>query len=157
MTKSSRKIEQPSPRMTDREHPPGNDSVASWIGPAHKWWKRTADWIAETYPGTFFPEWLFGGANHGWSLRYKKSKSFCTFVPEKNRFLLVIVFGADERARVEGIRATLSKGTLQRFDEATTYHDGKWLVLPVEDEAAFADGQRLLVVKRSPRARSRLL
>ena len=137
--------------MTAREHPPGNDSLASWTGSAHKWWKRVADWIAETYPGVFSPEWLFGGAKHGWSLRYKKGKSFCTFVPEKNRFLLVIVFGAEERARVEAIRATLSKEARQRYDAATTYHDGKWLLLPVEDETAFADVQRLLAVKRKPK------
>ncbi len=125
--------------------------MVAWIGPAHKWWKRVAAWIAETYPGVFSPEWLFGGAKHGWSLRYKKSRSFCTFVPEKNRFLLAIVFGAEERAKVEAIRTALCKDTRHRYDAATTYHDGKWLLLPVEDEDAFADVQRLLAVKRKPK------
>lgn len=148
---NSRDKQQPSPRMTAREHSPSDDDVASWTGPAYKWWTRVADWITDAYPGVFSPEWLFGGAKHGWSLRYKKSRSFCTFIPERNRFLVVIVFGADERAKVEALRLTLSQDTQRRYDDATTYHDGKWLLLPVEDAAVFADVQRLLVVKRKPK------
>jgi Fe-S-cluster containining protein len=143
-----------NPRMNDRERMPTAQELADWLGPAaHEQWKRAADWIAESYPDVFVPEWLFGGKKHGWSLRYKKSKSFCTFVPEKGRFRLLIVFGAEERAKVEAMRAALSPATCQRYDQATTYHDGKWLLLDVEDEATFGDIQRLLTAKRKPASR----
>ena len=33
------------------------------------------------HPGTFIPEWIYGGKKHGRSLRYKKSRAFCTFLP----------------------------------------------------------------------------
>jgi hypothetical protein len=36
------------------------------------------DWIKVAYPGVFTPDWVHGGQKHGWSLRYKKSKAFCT-------------------------------------------------------------------------------
>lgn len=151
---SKQKDASDNPRMNDREQAPTAKALAAWLGPtAHEQWRRAADWIAKSYPDVFVPEWLFGGKKHGWSLRYKKSKSFCTFVPEKGRFRLLIVFGAEDRAKVEAMRATLSKATCQGYDQATTYHDGKWLLLDVADEATLGDVQRLLVAKRKPVSR----
>ena len=135
--------------MTDREQSPSLPRIEAWMGrKAFAFWTEVADWIAQNYPGVFTPEWLFGGKKHGWCLRYKKSKSFCTFVPEKNRFALMIVFGADERAKVETIRADLSPATQEAYDAATTYHDGKWLLLRVSSKSVIRDAQRLLAVKR---------
>lgn len=130
---------------------PTPEQIESWIGnSAYGFWTRVSEMISEKYPGVFTPEWLFGGEKHGWSLRYKKSKSFCTLIPEKNRCLVVIVFGADERAKVEMIRQELSVRTRKNYDDATTYHDGKWLLLSVDDEDTLVDVERLLTVKRRP-------
>ena len=138
-------------RLTDPTFPPTPDQVESWLGKrAGGFWVRVADWIARNYPGVFEPEWLFGGKKHGWALRYKKSKPLCTFVPEKGRFQLLIVFGAGERAKVEAIRAELSERTRADYDAATVYHDGKWLLLPVNRKEAVADIERLLSLKRRP-------
>jgi DNA-binding transcriptional regulator PaaX len=71
-------------------------------------------------------------------------------IPEQGRFMLQIVFGKDERAKVEKMRQELSEGTRKAYDEATTYHDGKWLLLGVDNEETLADVERLLVVKRRP-------
>ena len=84
------------------------------------------------YPDVFTPEWLFGGKKHGWSLRYKKSKSFCTLIPEKNRFALLIVFG-------------------DTYDKAATYYDGKWLLLTIDSNKIVEDVLQLLTVKRKPK------
>ena len=102
-------------------------------------------------PGCFHPGWLFGGQKHGWFLRYRKGKSFCTLIPEKDRFLLLIVFGADERAKSEATRHELSERTRAAYDEVRTYHDGKWLLLSVDDETITSDAERLLAVKRRPK------
>ena len=103
--------------------------------------------IARNYPDIFTPKWLFGGKKHGWSLRYRKGKSFCTLIPEKDRFLLLIVFGADERAKSEATRHELSERTRAAYDEVRTYHDGKWLLLSVDDETIASDAERLLALK----------
>ena len=98
-----------SVRMTQPGDPPNDPEVADWIGhDAYQYWKRIEHLIEQEYPGVFAPEWLFGGKKHGWSLRYKKSRSFCTLIPEKDRFTLLIVFGAKERTKVETIRDSLS-------------------------------------------------
>jgi hypothetical protein len=96
----------------------------------------------------FSPEWLFGGKKHGWTLRYKKGKSFCTLIPEKNRFAIQLVFGAEERAKVEAMRTELSPQTRRQYDKAPTFHDGKWLFLTVDSDLVVDDVQRLLAAKR---------
>jgi len=71
------------PRMTDGSHVPNGKNVSAWIGRAnYKRWTRMLQYIERTYPGVFVPEWLFGGKKYGWGLRFKKSKSFCTLIPE---------------------------------------------------------------------------
>lgn len=141
----------PTLRMTEPGVPPTQEQIKSWMGErSYALWTQISSLIAERYPSVFAPEWLFGGKKYGWSLRYKKSKSFCTLIPEKNSLGLLIVFGADERAKVETIRQELSESILNAYDAATTYHDGKWLFLGITDEAMLSDVARLLAVKRKP-------
>ena len=145
-------MKETSLRLTEPGESPTLEQIESWLGrKAYGFWTRVSKMIAESYPNVFTPEWLFGGKKHGWSLRYKKSKSFCMLIPEKNRFVLVIVFGAAERSKVEAIRHELSLRTRKEYDDATTYHDGKWLLLSVDDEDIFGDVERLLAVKRRPK------
>ena len=118
---------------------------------AYKYWTQIKQLIAQNYPDVFTPEWLSGGREHGWSLRYKKSKSFCTLIPEKNRFALLIVFGADQRAKVEAMKDSLLPDTRKEYDQATTYHDGKWLLLTIDSNRVVEDVLRLLAVKRKPK------
>jgi hypothetical protein len=139
-------------RMTVPGNPPSPSQIEEWIGKdAYVFWKRIAHMIELKYQNVFSPEWLFGGKKHGWSLRYKKGKSFCTLIPEKNRFALLIVFGAEERGKVETIRHELSVRTRKDYDEATTYHDGKWLRFTVDADDIVDDVERLLAVKRKPK------
>lgn len=143
---------EPNPRMTEPGKVPAPQQVAAWIGKdAHDYWTRLTKWIGEKYPNVFAPEWLFGGKKHGWSLRFKKGKSFCTLIPEKGRCRLLIVFGGAERDKVEHIREEISPLTMKLYDEANTYHDGKWLLLTVDNDQVEEDIERLLALKRRPK------
>lgn len=136
-------------RIFEPGQPPTSVDLESWMGKrAHGFWTRVAEWISQNYPNVFMPEWLFGGRKNGWYLRYKKSKSFCSFIPEKKQFAILIVFGAEERTKVEAIRSELSAPTRKAYDSATTFHDGKWLCLRVGNTTTIRDVQRLLAVKR---------
>lgn len=139
-------------RMTEHHDVPSDAEVAEWMGEeAHYYWRRVTESIERLYPGVFAPEWLYGGKKHGWSLRYKKSKPLCTLVPEKGRCALLIVFGAEERAKVEAIRDELSPGVLASYEAATTFHDGKWLLLTVNTDEVVQDVVRLWATKRKPK------
>lgn len=139
-------------RLTEPGKSPDLQQIEAWIGKrAFGFWKRITSMIDHNYPGVFAPEWLYVGKKHGWSLRYKKSRSFCTLVPEKRRLMILIVFGAKERAKVETLKQELSGTTRKAYDEATTYHDGKWLLLAVDRKEVIQDIERLLTAKRKPR------
>jgi len=137
--------------MTQSGNPPHDSDVAEWLGDeAYKYWTEVVRFIERGYINVFTPEWLFGGKKHGWSLRYRKSKSFCTFIPERNRFSLLIVFGVKEREKVESVRDKLSAQTRKVYDDAATYHDGKWVVIAVDSATIMDDVRLLLALKRKP-------
>jgi hypothetical protein len=141
--------------MTEPGEHPTASQVEAWVGKkSYAFWERVTHFIEQNYPDMFTPEWLFGGKKHGWSLRYKKGRSFCTFIPERNHFSILIVFGAEERAKVETILEELSTRTRGYYERATTSHDGKWLLLTVDADNILADVEKLLAIKREPKLRS---
>jgi hypothetical protein len=141
-----------SERIVDGARKPTLADVAAWVGRRDfARWTDLTQFIEASYPGVFRPEWLFGGRKHGWSLRFKKSKSFCTLIPERGRFRLLLVFGAAERKKVKGVLRTLVSHVREDYVKSATYHDGKWMFVSVDSAKALSDVKRLLVVKRTPR------
>ena len=138
-------------RMLDKGEEPTTAAVAEWVGArAFKRWVELTDFIEGTYPGVFQLEWLYAGKNHGWSLRFKKSKPLCTFVPERGRFKVLVVFGAAEREKVEEILPTVASHVRDDYLQATTYHDGKWVLVEIDSQAVLTDVEQLLLLKRKP-------
>ena len=62
----------------------------------------------------------------------------------------MIILGKDERAKFEDIRATLSDAVCRQYDNAQTYHDGKWVMFEPTDATDFSDYMKLLAIKRKP-------
>ncbi len=123
-----------------------------WMGAENfKRWAHLTEFIEAGYPGVFAPDWLFGGKKYGWGLRYKKSKSFCMLIPERNRLVVQIVLGGEEREKTEQILHELSPSVRKKYTGATTYHDGKWLAIVADHDKILDDVKRLLVIKRRPR------
>ncbi|MDD2318348.1 MAG: DUF3788 family protein [Desulfobacterales bacterium] len=52
------------------------------------------------------------------------------------------------------MRHKLFERTRAAYDEAGMYHDVKWFLLSVDDEAVVSDVERLLAVKRRPNRRT---
>ena len=65
----------------------------------------------------------------------------------------MIIFGKEERTKIEDIRSTLSEPVCRRFDEAKIYHDGKWVMFEPIDTFEFDDYMKLLAIKRKPNRR----
>ena len=146
---------QQNERLTDKNIKPDNSILIEWLGEtAYGYWTQVTEFIDQNYPGVFEPDWLFGGKKHGWCLRYKKSKSFCTLVPERDNLDVLIVFGAQEREQVEAILPDLTPKVRADYESATTYHDGKWLLINLDSENTLSDIFRLLKLKRKPKKTS---
>lgn len=50
----------------------------------------------------------------------------------------------------ENMRDTFSDSICRQYDEAKTYHDGKWIMFEPTNTAEFNDYMNLLAIKRKP-------
>jgi hypothetical protein len=112
------------------------------------------NWIDASYPGVFAPEWLYAGKKRGWSLRYKRTKAFCTFLPEYRRFSAVVVLGGAERAEFEERREVWRPQLIELYNESKTYPDGKFLTVAISSADDRQNVTELLTMKRPPPSRS---
>lgn len=134
--------------------PPDETAVRNWLGTrAWRYWQALVKGIEADYPGVFAPDWIYGGKTHGWSLRFRKSKSFCTLIPEYRRLLVQVVFGKAEQGKTEKILPQLQPVLRALYAGAPTFMDGKWLAIPIESKDDVADVARLFSVKRRPSRR----
>ena len=86
------------------------------------------------------------------TLRYRKSgKSLCTFYEQEEGFTLLIVLGAKERTKFESVLVEFSPAIAAQYLAADTFHDGKWVWFPVNDDRHLDDFKRLLAIKRKPK------
>jgi hypothetical protein len=138
-------------RITGKTTPPDDSAVRDWMGAkAFAHWLQLREWIDERYPGVFLPDWLYGGKKRGWSLRYKKTKAFCTLLPEYKQLSVLVVLGGAEREKFEDRRPVWRQQLVAHYDEAPAYPDGKWLTMAVSSAADRRDVTDLLTMKRPP-------
>ena len=138
-------------RINDQSAPPDERELRHWMGPqAFRHWVELQRWIDASYPGVFDPEWLYGGQKRGWSLRYKKTRAFCTLLPAYRLLSVLVVLGKAEREKFEEQRHTWSAQIINLYDEARPYPDGKWLTVPISSEEDRHDVMELVSMKRPP-------
>ena len=95
--------------------------------------------------------WDTGGKNWPYEYKYRRGgKTLCSLYAKDNCFGFMIIFGKDERTKFEDIRDTLSDAVCRQYDEAKTYHDGKWVMLEPTNTAEFDDYMKLMTIKRKP-------
>lgn len=74
----------------------------------------------------------------------------CALYAGENRVGFMVILGKDERLKFEADRENYSKEIREIYDEAQTYHDGKWIMFEPADTSLFGDFIRLLRIKRKP-------
>lgn len=95
--------------------------------------------------------WNNGGKKWTYEYKFRKSeKTLCAFYFKENTLGFMIIFGKDERIIVEEIRNELSSDVIKTYDDAQTFHDGKWVMLNITDYSISEDIKKLLFIKRKP-------
>lgn len=95
--------------------------------------------------------WGPGGKRRDLEYKYRRDgKTLCALYAAPGRMGFMVIFGRDERAKVEGIRGELSESVRGAYDDARTYRDGKWVMFEPTDDSEFDDYLRLLALKRRP-------
>lgn len=112
-------------------------------------WLNVIDFINQHY--LMDTLWNKGGKAAKYELKFRRSsKTLCALYPRENNFGFMVIFGKAERGKFEQTRSEFSLKIQQQYDEATTYHDGKWLMIEITDMSHFKDIQKLLAIKRKP-------
>lgn len=94
--------------------------------------------------------WNPGGKNWSFEYKFRKSgKTLCAFYFKDNVLGLVIIFGKDERSKIEN-SDEFSSEFMKIYEDTHTYHDGKWMLFELEDLSMFEDVKKALLIKRKP-------
>ncbi len=92
-----------------------------------------------------------GGKKWDFELKYRRGgKTLCCMYFKQDVFGFMIIFGSAERDKVEVIRETLNENIINQYDNAQTYHDGKWVMFDICDTTDIKDIEKLLYIKRKP-------
>ena len=95
--------------------------------------------------------WNKGGKEWTYEYKYRRGgKTLCALYARENCIGFMVILGKAEREKFEVDRANYSIVVQNIYDEATTYHDGKWIMFEVEDTSLFDDFVRILAIKRRP-------
>lgn len=88
-----------------------------------------------------------------WKIEYKYrrgGKTLCTFYAKEEVANLLIIYGKAEREKFEKIKESVSKQLQDIYERTETYHDGKWLWIPLDDKIEIEDIIEMLKIKRRP-------
>ena len=129
---------------------PGAEEMTALIGQSlYDVWNKLRILINEKYD--MEPLWNKGGKAWTYEYKYRRGgKTLCALYARENCVGFMIIFGKDERLKFEADRKHYSKEVQRIYDEAQTYHDGKWVMFEPVDTSLFDDFIRLLSIKRKP-------
>ncbi len=129
---------------------PSELTIIDLIGqPLFEVWQALCLKIDEKYE--MERSWNPGGKRWTYEYKYRRGgKTLCCLYAKSHCVGFMIIFGKDERTKVEAIRKTLSSAVCKKYDEAETYHDGKWVMFEPTDQSEFDDYMKLLAVKKRP-------
>lgn len=139
--------------MTQLKQIPTEQEMQSLIGTdRYSAWKGICRVIDSIYDMEC--QWNDGGKKWKYEYKYRRGgKTLCALYAKQDCLGLMIIFGKEEREKVNTIRSSLSSRTLEVFDSATTYHDGKWAMF---DETIPMDDMKILLnIKRRPNKKAK--
>lgn len=112
-------------------------------------WNKLCELIDEKYDTDCL--WNKGGKSWVYEYKYRRGgKTLCTLYAREKCVGFMVILGKDEHLKFEEDRENYSKEVQKMYDEAKTYHDGKWIMFEPVDTSLFDDFMRLLSIKRKP-------
>ena len=110
-------------------------------------WNKLCALIHEKYDMDCL--WNKGGKAWKYEYKYRRGgKTLCALYARENCIGFMVILGKDERLKFEADRENYGKEVQEKYDEAQTYHDGKWIMFEPVDTSLFHDFIKLLRIKR---------
>ena len=132
------------------DHIPSQSAMIELLGQSlFEVWQKLCLVIDEKYEMDC--QWNKGGKAWTYEYKYRRGgKTLCSLYARENCIGFMVIFGKDERAKFEAERNNYSEQVQKIYDDAQTYHDGKWLMFEPTDTTMFRDLIKLLGIKRKP-------
>ena len=112
-------------------------------------WNQLCALIDENYDMDCL--WDQGGKAWSYEYKYRRGgKTLCALYARENCVGFMVILGKKEQLQFEMDRENYSKEVQKRYDEARTYHDGKWMMFEPVDTSLFDEFLKLLRIKRKP-------
>ncbi len=129
---------------------PGAEQMTALLGASlYDVWNKLCALIDEKYDMDRL--WDKGGKAWTYEYKYRRGgKTLCAFYAREGCMGFMVVLGKGERLKFEHDKESYSGEVQKIYDEAKTYHDGKWIMFEPTDTALFDDFIRLLSLKRKP-------
>lgn len=111
-------------------------------------WQKVCEGIDSLYEMEH--QWNSGGKKWRYEYKFRRGqKTLCALYAAQDRCGIMMIFGAAEREKTAEVLPTLSPLLQKAYEEATVYHDGKWVMFPLGQEYV-QDYICLLACKRRP-------
>ncbi len=129
---------------------PGASELTALLGEdLYTVWNSLCHAVEERYD----MERLWDKGYREWVYEYKYrrgGKTLCTLYAKENAIGFLVIFGKAEREKVEAHKGDYSEEVYRAYEEAKTFHDGKWVMVRPTSIAVLDDLMKLLVLKRRP-------
>ena len=84
-------------------------------------------------------------------IRFRQGKkTVVTIIIHDDHYDFQIVLGKAEREKFEAVKQEFPIEIQELYDRVPTYHDGKWLLIPVEDLKTLEAVKKLILLKKKP-------
>lgn len=84
-------------------------------------------------------------------LKFKQGKkTILTVYTHEDRFTFLVIFGKTEREVFEAARGEYSQWMNDQYENANTYHDGKWMFIDVTEPEQLEEVKKLILIKKKP-------
>ena len=129
---------------------PNAEQMTALVGKSlYDIWNKLCALIDEKYDMDCL--WNKGGKAWTYEYKYRRGgKTLCALYARENCVGFMIILGKNERLKFEKDRENYGEQVQRIYDEARTYHDGKWMMFELKDTSLFDDFVRLLSIKKKP-------
>ena len=129
---------------------PDAEELTTLVGSSlYEIWNQLCALIDAAYDMDHF--WDKGGKAWTYGYKYRRGgKTLCALYARENCIGFMVILGKEERLKFEKERGAYTEEVQRVYEEAQTYHDGKWMMFEPTDTALFDDFIRLLGIKRRP-------
>ncbi|MGB2579617.1 hypothetical protein AAIR98_001536 [Elusimicrobium simillimum] len=129
--------------------PPLHSEVEALTGKKlYPLWQSVTAFMEANYK--LAPEWHTGGKAGVYELKFKSGgKTVCSLFAREKGIGFMVIYGAAERAKFEAASGFPPEVTAA-YNAAKTYHDGKWIMFPLDAPAQVPVYQKLILIKKNP-------